>query len=75
MKIGIIGCGTISGAYFGGARETARPHRASGSLAYHVLEVMCAFDKSSETGEHVVIKSTTERPEPLPHGLAEWEID
>ena len=38
-------------------------------MAYHVLEVMCAFDKSSETGEHVVIESTTERPEPVPVGL------
>ncbi len=54
---------------------SGRPHRANGALAYHVLEVMCAFDKSSETGEHVVIESTTERPEPLPYGLAEWEID
>ncbi len=36
---------------------------------------MCAFDKSSETGEHVVIESTTERPDPIPTGLNEWEID
>jgi predicted dehydrogenase len=57
------------------AIESGRPHRANGALAYHVLEVMCAFDKSSETGEHVVIESTTERPEPVPTGLKEWEID
>ena len=57
------------------AIQSGRMHRANGGLAYHVLEVMCAFDKSSETGEHVVIESTTERPEPLPLGLKEWEID
>ena len=54
---------------------SGRTHRANGALAYHVLEVMLAFDKSSETGEHVVIESTTERPAPLPLGLNEWEID
>ena len=57
------------------AIESGRAHRANGALAYHVLEVMCAFDKSSETGEHVFIESTTERPEPVPIGLKEWEID
>ena len=56
------------------AIRAGRVHRANGALAYHVLEVMLAFDKSSETGEHVVIESTTERPAPLPLGLKEWEI-
>ncbi len=54
---------------------SGREHRANGALAYHVLEVMLAFDKSSESGEHVEIESTTERPEPVPVGLREWEID
>ena len=57
------------------AIRSGRMHRANGGLAYHVLEIMCAFDKSSETGEHVVIESTTERPDPVPLGLEEWEID
>jgi predicted dehydrogenase len=57
------------------AIRSGRTHRANGALAYHVLEVMLAFDKSSETGEHVVIESTTERPDPVPFGLQEWEID
>ena len=57
------------------AIESGRVHRANGALAYHVLEVMLAFDKSSETGEHVVIESATERPEPLLLGLQEWKID
>lgn len=57
------------------AIQSGRMHRANGALAYHVLEVMCAFDKSSETGEHAVIQSTTERPAPMRLGLNEWEID
>ena len=57
------------------AIRSGREHRANGALAYHVLEVMCAFDKSSETGEHVIIESTTERPASVPIGLNEWEID
>lgn len=52
-----------------------RVHRANGALALHVLEVMLAFDKSAESGEHVVIESTTERPSPIPIGLKEWDID
>ena len=57
------------------AIRSGRMHRANGGLAYHVLEVMLAFDKSSETGEHIVIESTTERPDALPLGLPEWKID
>ncbi|RKU31323.1 oxidoreductase [Candidatus Poribacteria bacterium] len=57
------------------AIQSDRIHRANGDLAYHVLDVMLAFDKSSESGEHVWIESTTERPAPLSSGLSEWEID
>lgn len=56
------------------AIQAGRAHRANGDLAYHVLEVMLAFDKSSETSEHVEIESTTERPAPMPTGLKEWEV-
>ena len=57
------------------AIRSGRPHRANDTLAYHVLEVMLAFDKSSESGEHVEIQSTVERPAPLPLGLDEWEVE
>lgn len=46
-----------------------RPHRASGELAYHVLDAMHAFHDASETGKHVNLKSTCEQPEPMPAGL------
>jgi predicted dehydrogenase len=48
-----------------------RPHRASGELARHVLEVLCAFERSSIEGRHVMIETTCERPEALPLGIGE----
>ena len=39
-----------------------RPHRASGALAFHVLEVMEAFQRSSDTSTHIRIESRPERP-------------
>jgi len=52
-----------------------RPHRASGELAYHVLEVMLAFQTSSDSGRAVKIESRPERPAALPPGLAVGELD
>ncbi|MFC1717564.1 Gfo/Idh/MocA family protein [Candidatus Poribacteria bacterium] len=57
------------------AIRSGRPHRASGDLTYHVLELMTAFDKSSQSGQHVEIQSTVERPAPFPEGLEEWTVD
>lgn len=48
------------------AMRTGRPHRASGELAYHVLDVMEAILDSARSGQHVRIQSTCERPAPLP---------
>jgi predicted dehydrogenase len=45
-----------------------RPHRASGALAYHVLEVMQAFQTSSNSGRAVTIESRPERPAALSPG-------
>jgi predicted dehydrogenase len=52
-----------------------RPHRASGELAYHVLEVMQAFQLSSDRRRHVDIKSRPERPAMLPLGLRKGKLD
>jgi predicted dehydrogenase len=46
-----------------------KPHRASGEMAYHVLELMHAFLASSEQGKHVDIVSSCERPASLSAGL------
>ena len=57
------------------AIRDGRPHRASGDQALHVLEVMTAFDKSSESGQHIQIQNIIDRPAPFPVGLNEWEVD
>lgn len=46
-----------------------RPHRCSGTLAYHVLEVMEAFFRASAERATVAVHSRCERPAPLPPGL------
>ncbi|WP_129667293.1 Gfo/Idh/MocA family protein [Phytoactinopolyspora endophytica] len=46
------------------------PHRASGELALHVLEMMTAISTSAETGEFVTIRSRVDRPEPL---AVDWD--
>lgn len=48
------------------AIQTGRPIRAGLEMAFHVLEVMEAFERSSERGTHVEITSTCGRPAPLP---------
>ena len=45
------------------------PHRASGEMALHVLEIMEAIQVSSETGQHVKLTTSCERPQPLPEGV------
>lgn len=52
-----------------------RPHRASGQLALHVLEVMEAFQTSSDRGRHVTIKTRPERPRMLPTALTAGALD
>jgi predicted dehydrogenase len=51
-----------------------RPHRASGALALHVLEIMEALLASAEGGRAVEITSTCERPAPLAAGGRTGEI-
>ena len=55
----------IGAADLGRAIRTGQPHRASGALALHVLEVMEAFGRSSETGRQVAIETRVERPAPF----------
>jgi predicted dehydrogenase len=46
-----------------------RPHRASGQLAYHVLDIMHAIHDASREGRHMQLTSGIERPAPLPMGM------
>src|SRR5580698_3883946 len=56
------------------AIRQGRPHRASGALAFHVLEVMEGFQKSSDCGAAVTIASRPERPQPMPARLQTGEL-
>lgn len=47
-----------------------RPHRASGDLALHVLEIMTGFDRASEAGRTIEMETTCERPAVLPMDTA-----
>ncbi len=51
-------------------REGGQP-RASGELAYHVLESMHALLEAAREGRAVEVHSRPERPEPLPAGTFE----
>jgi predicted dehydrogenase len=66
------GIGLADMAY---ALRSGRPHRASGEMAYHVLDVMEALYESAENGAYVELTSTCPRPAPLPLGLLEGTLD
>jgi hypothetical protein len=66
------GIGVADLAY---AIRYGRPPRASGALAYHVLDVMHAFQDASESNRHIEIKDQVEKPAPLPQNLAQGELD
>jgi predicted dehydrogenase len=66
------GVGIADMAY---ALRFGRKHRASGELAYHVLDIMHAVHDASLEGRHVDLESTCERPAPLPLGLRDFDLD
>ena len=66
------GIGVADMAY---ALRCGRPHRASGKLGYHVLDIMHAIHDAAATGKHVELESSCERPAALPTGLREGVLD
>jgi hypothetical protein len=66
------GIGTADMAY---AIRTGRPQRASGALAFHVLDAMHALVEASDRRAHVTLESTVERPAPLPTNLLPGTLD
>ncbi len=66
------GAGVADMAY---AIQSGRPHRASGDLAFHVLDIMQALEESAAAGQHIEIKSTLDQPLALPAGLADGVLD
>jgi predicted dehydrogenase len=55
--------------------RTGRPHRASGDLAMHVLDMMQGFLEASEEDLHHKMKTRCDRPAMLPLGLKHGELD
>jgi len=66
-------CRGLGVAEMAQAIRTGRPHRASGELAFHVLDAMAAFEEASTSGRHVVITSGPPRVEALPAGWPDVE--
>ena len=57
------------------AIQSGRPHRASGDLAFHVLDIMQALEESAAQGAHIDIESTLPQPLAVPAGLADGVLD
>ena len=57
------------------AIRSGRPHRASGELAYHVLDVMHSIIDASREGRHIEVASTCTRPAAMPTDLSLAELD
>jgi predicted dehydrogenase len=54
---------------------SGREHRANDRLAYHVLDLMHSIVDASESGRHIEMSSSVNRPAALPTGLAHGQID
>ena len=57
------------------AIQTGRKARADVDLTYHVLEVMTGFIRSADSGKHVAMSTTPERPAPMATGLLPGVLD
>lgn len=56
------------------AIRRGRECRASGALAYHVLDVMQSVLESAESGTRLSIESAVDRPEPIPVDAPEDDL-
>jgi predicted dehydrogenase len=66
------GLGVADMAY---AIRSGRPHRASGAMAYHVLDIMQTLYDASDQQQVVKVQSTVERPAAFPVGLRPKTLD
>ncbi len=57
------------------AVRAGRPHRASGEMASHVLDLMIAFHEASDSGRHVELGSSMQRPAAFPAGLQAGNVE
>jgi predicted dehydrogenase len=54
---------------------SGRPHRASGDLAFHVLDIIHAVHDASDQAKHIDLTSGVERPDALPSDLPTDRLD
>ena len=66
------GIGVADMAY---AIRSGRPHRATGQLAMHVLDIMQSFVEASDQGEYIELTTGCPRPAMLPVGLLAGKLD
>ena len=57
------------------ALRSGRPQRASGALAFHVLDIMHAIHESSAAGQHIALTSQCSRPAPFPTDMIQGVLD
>ena len=57
------------------AISSGREQRASGEMAFHVLDIMHAALESSEQGRRIELTSSCERPAALPAELPTGRLD
>ena len=65
----------IGVAEMAAALRGERSHRASGEMAFHVLDLMVAFHEASADGRHVELGSTMERPAAFTPGLQAGSVE
>jgi predicted dehydrogenase len=63
---GCDNCRGLGVAEMAAAIRAGEKPRASGELAFHVLDVMQAMTESASEGRHVEVRSSFNRPPPLP---------
>jgi len=57
------------------ALRSGRVHRASGELAFHVLDIMHAIHEAAREGRHIEIKSACSRPAAMRMNLLPGAVD
>ncbi|OGF44479.1 MAG: oxidoreductase [Candidatus Firestonebacteria bacterium RIFOXYC2_FULL_39_67] len=65
LGVADMACALISG----------RKYRASGELAFHVLDVMQSLHEASEKGKHIMLATTCTKPEAMVKGLKAFELE
>jgi predicted dehydrogenase len=65
------GCRGLGAAELVAAEASGRPHRTSGALAFHVLDICVALHESAEAGRAVELEPGCEQPAIMPEGVVD----